>query len=103
MVILTITSGFTAIYGQPLSQFPFFAENLSPTVLCILLTTNFQIFIENLVVSRMKKPHPDIMKTVEGDSFPRKPLLFQKKLATLQTGKCVDFQNILNRPTNRCL
>ena len=32
----------------------------------------------------------------------REPLLFQQKLATLQTGNSANFQNIPNRLSNRC-
>ena len=49
-----------------------------------------------------RKPHPDITKT-EGLVWTFVDLYFLQKLATLQTGNSVDFQNILNRPSNRSL
>ena len=63
----------------------------------------FQIFIDNLAVSRMPQTASRYLKNCRRRWFSRKHLLFQQKLATLQTGNSVDFHNILNRPSNRCL
>ena len=38
------------------------------------------------------------MKTVGGDNFPEKPLFFQQKLTTVQTGNSVDFKIYLIDP-----
>ena len=63
----------------------------------------FQQFVDNLVVSRMPQTACRYLENCRRRSISRKPLLFQQKLATLETGNSVDFQNILNRPSNRCL
>ena len=63
----------------------------------------YQQFVDNLVRSRMSQTACRYLENCRRRSISRKPLLFQQKLATLQTGNSVDFQNILNRPSNRCL
>ena len=61
----------------------------------------YQEFVDRLVVSRMPRTACRYLENFRRRSISRNPLLFQ--WATLQTGNSVDFQNILNRPSNGCL
>ena len=62
----------------------------------------FQRFVANFVVRIMPQTASRYLKNCRRSSIFREPLLFQQKLATLQTGNSANFQNILNRLSNRC-
>merc|ERR1712121_341361 len=62
----------------------------------------FQIFVANFVVRIMPQTASRYLENCRRSSIFREPLLFQQKLATLQTGNSANFQNILNRLYNRC-
>ena len=63
----------------------------------------FQRLVANLVVWIMPQIASRYLENCRGEIL-REPLKFSQKLeATLQTGNSTDFQNILNRPSNRSL
>ena len=63
----------------------------------------FQRLVANLVVWIMPQIASRYLENCRGEIL-REPLKFSQKLeATLQTGNSIDFQNILNQPSNRCL
>ena len=60
-------------------------------------------FFCNLVMSRMPQTASRYLENCRRSTNFCEPLFFQWKLATLQTGNSANFQNILNRLSNRCL